>query len=976
MNMKKHVILNFFLSAAIVLFNCTIATAQELPKIVYPSPEASNLFRYQDYPMDYSMGLPQISIPLYVVKSGSLEVPLSISYHASGRRVYDQDGPIAVGWTLNAGGSISRTIYGSADFHFGPYGIHPFPFPFVTSNLTNLNDYEYLEKIMHYNNTSISNHPWYDSEYDVFSYSIGDKGGKFIFKDSNSVKTPVLLPYKPYIVEHVGGGITQINITDDKGTKYFFVAGETYAPSSHNAYSGWELRKILSADKTDSITFAYTNKGQIRTTISRAYVLIDDWTMELTPFPTENPTQTETTTTEEYGISRLTEITFKQGKVVFNLESGGHKVTSIQIKNLQNQVIKTIELQRSQCYSQSELGTAANKLDALIFKGQDGIKVEEYTFEHYPLISSNGQINPRHCDWWGYYNNSGVQDNVPYWTNIMVVGNPGPGGSTSVGNPLANRNPALEPLKSGVLKKIKYPTGGSTEFIYEKNQCTLYGSNNTPVDGPGLRVYQIKSTDNNGGLTMLRTFKYGVNESGYGSIDLLPEMSNMATELTTGYIDQPCFDPSEDAGRSRQRTFLSGFIPELADLASRPVVYTEVTEYQGTETNNNGKTVYKYGNSSWAASGMPALAPLMIPKKHIYNYCYWKNPLLLSQEDYKRIGSGVGATYQKVREVGNTYSNTTTGYITGLHVQRNYSVPQTGVCGTTEPWYSEEYVIKNGWGNPFTAVPTQLYTFSDYRIEVGYQNLMSTGETFYNEAGDPVSTGSAFTYNAKQLQSSVIRTESDGSTITVETKYPFDYTGNATLTQMAGLNMLDFPVEIIETKNTTTPVKSLRNNYFNWGSTNPMIELQTIELKNGSNVYETRVRYHSYDAIGNVTGVSKENDLVKVYIWGYDNTYPVAELTGISYNSAVGVLNQTIIQNPSSDQALRTELNKIRQSFPAAIVTTYTYQPLIGVTSVTDAGGRTTFYEYDSYGRLKLIKDLNGNILKTFKYQYQGVTAN
>jgi YD repeat-containing protein len=59
--------------------------------------------------------------------------------------------------------------------------------------------------------------------------------------------------------------------------------------------------------------------------------------------------------------------------------------------------------------------------------------------------------------------------------------------------------------------------------------------------------------------------------------------------------------------------------------------------------------------------------------------------------------------------------------------------------------------------------------------------------------------------------------------------------------------------------------------------------------------------------------------------------------------------------------------------YPAdAQMTAYTYDPLIGVTSTTDAKGRATYYEYDSFLRLKDIKDQNGNIVKKFDYHYQG----
>ncbi len=55
-----------------------------------------------------------------------------------------------------------------------------------------------------------------------------------------------------------------------------------------------------------------------------------------------------------------------------------------------------------------------------------------------------------------------------------------------------------------------------------------------------------------------------------------------------------------------------------------------------------------------------------------------------------------------------------------------------------------------------------------------------------------------------------------------------------------------------------------------------------------------------------------------------------------------------------------------------AKMTTYTYQPLVGITSVTDSRGITEYYEYDRLGRLSAIKDSEGNILKTHCYNYAG----
>lgn len=172
----------------------------------------------------------------------------------------------------------------------------------------------------------------------------------------------------------------------------------------------------------------------------------------------------------------------------------------------------------------------------------------------------------------------------------------------------------------------------------------------------------------------------------------------------------------------------------------------------------------------------------------------------------------------------------------------------------------------------------------------------------------------------------------------------------------AGGNLLDFKRTDYKVWNTTTQAALPEKVWYKTRTANP----------------EERLTFYVYDQNCNMLEMAKKDDVRKTYIWGYNNnTYPVAEITGASYSSVIALLNQSIIQNPASDQALRNELQKIRQNFPTALVTTFTYKPLIGLTSQTDAGNHTIYYEYDFLGRLKLIRDQDNNVLKSFDYQYQ-----
>jgi YD repeat-containing protein len=90
------------------------------------------------------------------------------------------------------------------------------------------------------------------------------------------------------------------------------------------------------------------------------------------------------------------------------------------------------------------------------------------------------------------------------------------------------------------------------------------------------------------------------------------------------------------------------------------------------------------------------------------------------------------------------------------------------------------------------------------------------------------------------------------------------------------------------------------------------------------------------------------------------------------------VLHQKKIIAPASTTltlkvtAESVSLDEVRLLPLSALMTTYTYELLKGMTSATDAAHVTTYYEYDDFQRLVRIKDQDGNIVKHYVYHYKG----
>lgn len=109
--MKKKLLLAFLFLSGL----CCSAQAQLQPVKNVPSPEIAGLGEYGKIPVSLYTGVPNISIPLYEANVGNYTLPISMSYHIAAIKPNTTPGALGLGWSLIAGGYVTRTVRGVPD---------------------------------------------------------------------------------------------------------------------------------------------------------------------------------------------------------------------------------------------------------------------------------------------------------------------------------------------------------------------------------------------------------------------------------------------------------------------------------------------------------------------------------------------------------------------------------------------------------------------------------------------------------------------------------------------------------------------------------------------------------------------------------------------------------------------------------------------------------------------------------------------
>ncbi|MDN5203085.1 hypothetical protein QQ008_16975 [Fulvivirgaceae bacterium BMA10] len=1070
---------------------------QDAPNIIPPSPNATAIQQHGNLDVGTYTGSANVSVPIYTITEKGLSVPISLSYSGSnGIKVQEMASWIGLGWSLGAGGAVSRTIRGRADDEGNGFKSLPSIPDFDISNYQTFYDYAGMVK---------------DGEPDKFFYNVNGLSGSFFIKKNGDV---LQIPQKDVkiIPNYNGLKIISFEIIDIDGTSYLFTEPEEVrsrtvgASWTDNAFkvSSWHLTKITDATNSTSIDFIYDSYS---TDLYSEFPV--HW--QIAPSPITNPFNAHQYSHTETNAKRLKEIVFSNGKVVFTATNSrcdfadDKYLSAIEIQDDLGQLIKKFTFDYSYFGANGTVPVSTPCetdvfLNGSLFDGDyykrlrlDAVREwnknaseskPSFDFTYY----ENNWLPSRHSyarDHWGYYNGKNNTSLEPkYKVDVRVLD-----GSIVhyvVGD--ADREPDFDFVQAGLLKKITYPTGGYTEFEFEQHQAVNDALPNG-IDTKSITLYQeglggilninlidepfAEVTMSHGGLTLSQSCDIEVTfrntttnaetviklfdisdasgsstitlspaeyEATYKIIDNVGDCLNSVDVLIQISWNNEVYVLNKNIGGVRVRRIWDYDPTKGGDIYERNFVYTEedgtassgvlvtVPRYGRVQTIDHNNTLTPVG---WIRSYNTNL-PLAVTKGSHVGYSRvtihyksgqkingkseltyktaedfpdytrgwtrvegddrfvwgnrqydswplpptnskdWKRGLLDTQIDY-RYNNG---NYYKVRKQKNDYTfigqiyDGTNSIPPLLDPETNLVKYIKGVSTACEGAGCNYFGVKfyKLYSGRF-ELKSQLVTNYHFNDETNFEDRLT--EYFYE-------SGNHFQLTRQKA------TNSDNKVSETLSKYAEDYTTPSTpITQMINKNIVGVAIEQWQkvggnviggtgTKYVYDAVKDrvLPDEIHLIATDIPLTSFSGPsdgqDFVNQGN-YELRASYQ-YDDNGNIKEYTRTGDTPITYIWGYGGTLPVAKIENASASDVEtelpGVFNLTM------DNLTSAQIQTLRTQLPNAFITTYVYDPLVGMISATDPNELVTTYTYDDFNRLELVRDHEGNILQKVDYHY------
>jgi YD repeat-containing protein len=436
---------------------CQGQSAQQLGAEYLPkTPTVSAFARYDEqHQVNQMTGAAQLSLPLVALSSGSLHVPVSLNYTYSGLQVFQAKDFVGLGWSLQAGGSITLQINGAYDGAPSYYGGY---------NQDTLGRYmagqSYRAQL--FLRAVAEGHA--DAEPDFYHFQMGPYSGRFLLQDGQ---------VRVFSNDNIRVSMTdtaRFQLTTEQGVQYIFAALERTIPAAVNFatipahISTWHLSSIISANRRDTIRLHYASHPigaatngyyrdvqHVSLTTGQHFVGDPSWRQSCAQdgsYHFENVTQYPS----RIKLQFLDSISSRTERVVFR-RNGQQELQQVQLLSLvgKRQQVRRFDLRQS--YFDATNAQPRLRLERVQeLNGAQQLPAYVFTYaedDGFPQVYSLG------LDHWGYYNGA--------TSNTMLLP------QTGYGNQAANRTPRFSKARLGALTTVQYPTGGTTSFEYEPN---------------------------------------------------------------------------------------------------------------------------------------------------------------------------------------------------------------------------------------------------------------------------------------------------------------------------------------------------------------------------------------------------------------------------------------------------------------------------------------------------------------------------